>query len=180
MISNQMEHLEGAALARHQQVHETLEEQIKGYARDIEAHLLAWPRLKVISDLLQEVKGVGLLGATMLMAHLPELGTLNQGECARLAGLAPVNADSGTKVGQRKIKGGRSAVRCALYMGCRSAVRFNPVLKAFHEQLKARGKCDKVAITAVMRKMLVHLNSKMKKHLEGSAAAAGPAREKTA
>ncbi len=89
---------------------------------------------------------------------MPELGRLNRTRIAALAGLAPFNHDSGAGTGQRHIRGGRAQVRRALYMAALTATRCNPVLRPFYQQLRTRGKGHRVAITAVMRKLLVHLN----------------------
>lgn len=105
-----------------------------------------------------QVEGVGKATAVSLLAELPELGRLNRCQIASLAGLAPFNHDSGAGHGQRHIRGGRSAVRRALYMAALTATRCNPVLRPFYQQLRARGKNHRVAITAVMRKLLIHLN----------------------
>lgn len=105
-----------------------------------------------------EVQGVGKTTAINLLAELPELGQLNRTRIAALAGLAPFNHDSGGGRGQRHIRGGRSQVRRALYMAAFTAIRCNPILKPFYRQLRARGKSHRVAITAVMRKLLIHLN----------------------
>jgi transposase len=105
-----------------------------------------------------QVEGVGKTTAMSLLAELPELGRLNRTRIAALAGLAPFNRDSGAATGQRHIRGGRAQVRRALYMAALTATRCNPVLRAFYQQLRARGKGHRVAITAVMRKLLVHLN----------------------
>ena len=104
------------------------------------------------------VEGVGKTTAMNLIAELPELGRLNRTRIAALAGLAPFNRDSGAATGQRHIRGGRANVRRALYMAALTATRCNPVLRPFYQQLRARGKGHRVAITAVMRKLLVHLN----------------------
>jgi len=111
---------------------------------------------------LVQVQGVGSLTATALLAALPELGTLSKNEVTALAGLAPFNRDSGAFRGTRSIRGGRFAVRRALFMAAFSATRFNPILKAFYQRLRAAGKAHKVALTAVMRKLLVYLNSLLK------------------
>lgn len=105
-----------------------------------------------------QVEGVGKTTAMNLLAELPELGRLNRTRIAALAGLAPFNHDSGAATGQRHIRGGRAQVRRALYMAALTATRCNPVLRPFYQQLRARGKGHRVAITAVMRKLLVHLN----------------------
>jgi transposase len=111
---------------------------------------------------LAQVKGVGLLTATTALALCPELGTLNRGQAASLLGVAPFNHDSGPLQGQRHIAGGRYRLRCAIYMAALSAVRFNPILRAFYLQLRARGKAAKVALTAVMRKLFLLLNHLLK------------------
>lgn len=105
-----------------------------------------------------QVEGVGRTTAMNLIAELPELGQLNRTRIAALAGLAPFNRDSGASAGQRHIRGGRPNVRRALYMAALTATRCNPVLRPFYQQLRARGKGHRVALTAVMRKLLVHLN----------------------
>src|SRR5262249_61970922 len=92
----------------------------------------------------------------------PELGRLNRGETAALAGVAPFNCDSGTLRGQRKVAGGRTRLRRALYMAAVAAVRCNPVLKPFYLRLRAAGKPGKVALVAVMRKLLLILNAMLK------------------
>lgn len=113
-------------------------------------------------DLLSEVKGVGDVACMTLLALLPELGTLGRKPIAALVGLAPFNRDSGTLRGRRTVWGGRAAVRHVLYMATLSAVRYNPVLKAFYEQLRARGKLPKVALVAAMRKLLTMLNAMLR------------------
>lgn len=93
---------------------------------------------------------------------MPELGTLSDASAAALAGVAPFNCDSGPFVGTRRIGGGRAPVRCALYMASLSACRHDPILKAFHQRLIAAGKKPKVALAAVMRKLVVLLNRMLK------------------
>ena len=87
---------------------------------------------------------------------------LNQREIATLVGIAPLNDDSGKRSGARHIYGGRAEVRVVLYMATRTATRVNPVIKAFYQQLRARGKAQKVAMTAAMRKFLIILNAMAK------------------
>jgi transposase len=104
------------------------------------------------------VKGVGERTAALLLAQMPELGTLNRREVAALAGLAPFNRDSGTMPGKRLIFGGRRAVRHGLYMAALVASRRNPILANFYRRLRTKEKPHKVALTAVMRKLLLALN----------------------
>jgi transposase len=120
------------------------------------------PAWRVQDDLLQSVPGVGPVLATTLLASLPELGTLNRRAIAALVGVAPLNRDSGTRQGRRRVWGGRAAVRAVLYMGTLVAVRHNPVLRAFYQRLRAVGKLPKVALTACMRKLLTILNAMLK------------------
>ena len=111
---------------------------------------------------LTAIKGVGARTAALLLAQMPELGTLNRGQAAALAGLAPFNHDSGKHRGQRSIFGGRPAVRTGLYMAAMVAARHNPILAAFYQRLRAAGKPPKLALTATMRKLLLLLNNTLK------------------
>ena len=106
--------------------------------------------------------GVGRLTAVMVLATLPELGTLNRQQAAALAGLCPYNRDNGQWAGKRCISGGRAEVRRALYMAALSASRSNHLLKPFYDRLIAAGKPAKVALTAVMRKLIVLMNHLIK------------------
>jgi len=110
-------------------------------------------------DLIESVPGVGPTTSATLVAELPELGRLNRQEIASLAGLAPFNHDSGKFRGQRRIRGGRSALRATLYMAALTANRCNEKIKAFAERLYKTGKPFKVVITACMRKLLTILNT---------------------
>jgi len=115
-------------------------------------------------QLLNSVPGVGPVLSRALLADLPELGRLNRGEIAALAGVAPFNQDSGTLRGQRKIEGGRPRLRRVLYVASWAAVRCNPVLKPFYLRLRADGKPAKVALVAAMRRLLLILNAMLKNH----------------
>ena len=114
---------------------------------------------------LTTITGVGERTAVLLLAQMPELGELNRGEAAALAGLAPFNRDSGMMRGKRTIIGGRRAVRTGLYMAALVAARYNPILRDFYQRLRAAGKPPKLALTAVMRKLLIVLNSSLKPDL---------------
>lgn len=109
--------------------------------------------------LLRSVPGVGEVVSSTLLAYLPELGSLEGPQISALAGVAPLNKDSGKRTGYRRIWGGRSSVRSKLYMAVVCGIRFNSVIKEFYERLIASGKVFKVAITACMRKLLVILNA---------------------
>jgi transposase len=111
---------------------------------------------------LTAVAGVGMRTAVLLLAQMPELGTLNRAQAAALAGLAPFNRDSGTLRGKRAIFGGRRALRCGLYMAALVAARHNCILRAFYQRLRTNGKPHKVALTAVMRKLILALNQTLK------------------
>ncbi len=100
---------------------------------------------------------------------MPEIKFLNQGKIAALAGVAPMNRDSGSFSGKRFIQGGRAPpLRKILYMAAISASRFNPQLKHFYERLRSRGKCGKVALVAVMRKLLLIAASILRRQSPGS------------
>jgi len=111
---------------------------------------------------LTAISGVGACTAALLLAQMSELGQLNRRQAAALAGLAPFNHDSGSIRGKRAIFGGRRAVRTGLYMAALSAARFNPILSRFYQRLRAKGKPHKLALTAVMRKLLLALNHSLK------------------
>lgn len=111
----------------------------------------------------RQLKSIGPVTARTLLIQMPELGTLKRGQAAALAGIAPVADDSGAHIGRRRIAGGRAPVRRALYMAAITAIRCNPILKHFYTTLHARGKSAKVAITAVMRKLIELINHLLKK-----------------
>ena len=109
--------------------------------------------------LLTSMPGVGPVLAFTLIAFLPELGQMSRKQVAAIVGVAPYDFDSGKMKGIRCIWGGRAPVRRVLYMAALTACRFNPALKTFHERLAAAGKKSKVAIVAVMRKIITTLNA---------------------
>ena len=113
-------------------------------------------------ELLRSTPGVGPVVTTTLLATLPELGTLTGKQSAALVGVAPLNRDSGTWRGTRTVWGGRAQIRAALYMAALVAARFNPVIRAFYQRLRAAGKAKKVVLTACMRKLLIILNAMLK------------------
>lgn len=110
-------------------------------------------------------KGLGPLFQASVLALLPELGQLTRRQIAKLVGIAPLNRDSGQSQGVRRIYGGRAEVRVALYMATLSAVRWDAMMKAHYQQLRARGKAAKVALVACMRKLLTIVNAKRRDEL---------------
>lgn len=137
---------------------EWLEQRIKALDEQLKEHLkcsAVWQRKH---NILQSVKGIGFVTSMSLLADCPELGKLNRHQIAKLVGVAPLNDDSGKHRGARRIFAGRAQVRSKLYMATLTAIRCNPVIKAFYEQLIARNKLKKVAITACMRKLLTIIN----------------------
>jgi transposase len=140
-----------------------LEERIDRLETDIQVCIGLKPEWQERAEIIDSVPGVGVVTATTMVAELPELGQLNRQKIAALVGVAPFNRDSGPKKGKRRIFGGRSGVRRTLYMAALSATRFNPVIRAFYEKLLQRGKEKKVALTACMRKLLVIINSMVRK-----------------
>jgi transposase len=137
--------------------------QIQALEAQIQALLQQDAELKRRVDCLDAIVGVGPRTAWMVLADMPELGQLNRGQTAALAGLAPWPQDSGQKRGWRSISGGRTEVRRHLYMPALAATRSNPVLRSCYQRLTAKNKPHKVALTAVMRKLLVYMNQELKK-----------------
>jgi len=133
--------------------------QVEGLDKELEQAIETSPCWKAKDDLLRGVPGIGKVVSRTVLATLPELGTLSNKKISALVGLAPVARDSGTLHGRRCITGGRGTVRSLLYMAALTAKRYNPVLRAFYERLIAAGKATKVALTAVMRKLLTIINA---------------------
>jgi len=139
-----------------------LQSQIQAVEKQIEALLEQDAALQQRVNCLDNIEGVGPRTAWLVLAHMPELGQLNRRQVAALAGLAPWNRDRGTMKGMRCIGGGRPEVRVALYMAALSATRSNQVLRALYQRLRAKGKLAKVALTAVMRRLLIYMNHQLK------------------
>lgn len=111
------------------------------------------------AELMTSVPGVGEITAVTLLADMPELGTLGRGAAAALAGVAPFAKQSGKGESESRIAGGRSTVRCALYMAALSAMRHNPAIRPFAQRLERAGKKRKKIIVACMRKLIIILNA---------------------
>ena len=139
-----------------------LERQVRDVDEEIGGAVQRSPVWRVQEDLLRSVPGVGPIVARTLLAELPELGQLDRRAIAALVGVAPFNRDSGQWRGRRMIWGGRRSIRAALYMAALVAARRNPRLAAFYQRLRTEGKPAKVALVAVMRKLLTILNAMVK------------------
>ena len=135
-------------------------EELEDEIHNMLVHDPSWHELV---ELISSVPGIGEITAATLVAELPELGTISRQKIAALAGLAPYNRDSGPRRRTRRIFGGRAQVRCVLYMATLSATRHNPAIRRFYERLIERGKEQKVALTACMRKLLVIVNAMVRK-----------------
>ncbi len=140
------------------------ERQVRAIESRIDALLKEESELRRTVELLQTVPGVGPATAVTLAAQLPELGALNRQQAANLAGVAPINRDSGLMRGRRSILGGRVPVRNALYMAALVGTRFNPSIRAFYQRLVAAGKPKMVALVAAARKLLIILNTMVKEN----------------
>ncbi len=136
-----------------------LTRQVGRIDEDLTAAVGQSPEWSAKEALLRKIKGIGPVVSRTLLASLPELGTLSRQQIAALAGLAPVNRDSGKRVGRRLVLGGRVEVRTLLFMAAMTAARHNVFLKAFSDRLKAKGKPPKVRLVAVARKLLTIANA---------------------
>jgi transposase len=139
-----------------------LERRVRDVDGDLTTRIQRSPLWRVQEDLLRSVPGIGPTVARTLLAELPELGTLDRRAIAALVGVAPMNRDSGQYHGHRTIAGGRASVRAALYMAALVATRHNRPLQHFYQRLRAAGKPAKVALVAVMRKLLAIVNAMLK------------------
>ena len=125
----------------------------------IETTIRAGDTLSRKVDILTSIPGIAKVTAFAMLVHMPELGGLTGKQAASLGGLAPISRQSGKWQGKERIQGGRACLRKAIYLPAVVATRFNPDMKVRYQHLIANGKCKKLAITAVMRKMLVMANA---------------------
>ncbi|GAB5407609.1 MAG: IS110 family transposase [Aureliella sp.] len=137
---------------------ENIQKQLKSVEKRLHEILKELAKEDPKVDILLSHTGVGKVTASVLLTRLPELGTLNRKQVAKLVGVSPIANQSGRKDGKRPIRGGRQDVRNAMYMAANSARRHDPATKAFYERLRRQGKPFKVAMVACMRKMLSTLN----------------------
>ena len=146
-----------------EQIIQALDEQIQALDDQLKREIQDNPTWDRKIEVITSAPGIGITTANMLLFCLPELGRLNRRQIAALVGTAPMNRDSGMMRGKRTIVGGRAAVRKSLHMPTlAAATRWNKKLKVFYEQLLARGKKHKVALTACMRKIIIMLNAMLK------------------
>ena len=145
-----------ASLARHKA---WLEDELRAIQAEIEALIAGTPELNQKATLMRSLTGVGPHTVAAILAYMPEIGTLSKTTAAAIAGLAPIANDSGHHKGRRHIAGGRAQLRSSLYMAALVARYRNPAIRAFAANLKARGKPNKLILTAVMRKLIIILNA---------------------
>jgi transposase len=157
---NRLEHAHHPSVTKSIKAHIlSLQKAIDGLEAEIAKLLQVSKTLAPKARLMRSVKGVGIATISTLLAHLPGIGRYSKTEVAAIAGLAPINNDSGKSHLPRHIEAGRSAIRKTLYMAAVVAMTWNPAMKTFAAELKSRGKPFKVVIVAVMRKLLVILNA---------------------
>ncbi|HEY3434396.1 MAG TPA: transposase [Solirubrobacterales bacterium] len=141
-----------------------LKKRIRDSEKELGGMLKSAPEWNAELEVLDSVKGVGPVVARMLLVGVPELGTLNRKQIAKLIGVAPLCRDSGTLRGKRTCWGGRADVRACLYMAALVAARSNATIQAFYRRLLAAGKPKKLALVACMRKLLTILNARIRDH----------------
>lgn len=146
-----------------------LNKHIAQIEADLGTRLRSSDAWRVKDDVLLSIPGVSQITSRSVLSGCPEIGQLSRRQIAKLVGIAPLNNDSGKHRGQRHIWGGRADVRSVLYMATVSAIRCNPVIKAFAEKLKGTGKAPKVVIVACMRKLLTIMNAMIKNNTPWSA-----------
>jgi len=134
--------------------------QAKALADEIATLVEADPLWQALDRTLRSVKGVADRTVAIILADLPEIGTLSNKAIAKLAGLAPLANDSGKRHGHRTVRGGRASVRTILFLVANIARKFDPSLDDFHRRLTDQGKPKMVVRIALARKLLVRLNSK--------------------
>ena len=158
---------------------QTIDSEVRGFIEEILKHLKKqlktiddqlsqmmqrMPELSRRAEVLGSVPGVGAVTISTILCELPEIGSLNRGQIAKLTGVAPLIDQTGKRDGKRHIIGGRSSVRRVLYMATLVATRRNSAIKRFYQHLLAKGKPKKVALVACMRKLLIILNEMVRRN----------------
>ena len=154
-----------AVAERLDRIRQTIEEEIAGLESDIQKLIAASETLERAVRTVRTIGGFGPVVATTIIALMPELGTIDGKKAAALAGLAPHPRQSGVADRYRRTRGGRPEVKRILFMAALSAARHDIILKAFYQRLRDNGKRPLVALTAVMRKMLVIANARLRDQL---------------
>ena len=163
MTSNQLEGITNLKAVRAlKNVLACIDREIAKIEREIASMLESNPEWKKKAELLETIPGIGKVSSSVILTEFRELGSLNRREVAALAGVAPLNRDSGSKQGKRFIRGGRKLLRSALYMPMLQMIRCNQVIRKFYEHLLELGKVRKVAVIACMRKLLSIANTMLK------------------
>ena len=147
-----------------QNVIRTLTREVRQAEKDLGAAIRACPAWAAKDELLQSIPGIGPVVSRTLLAEMPELGTLTREQAAALAGVAPINRESGQHKGKRMIAGGRALVRTVLFMASQAARQGNATLRAFADRLKAKGKPPKVIRIALARKLLIIANAVLREN----------------
>lgn len=149
-----------------QAVLDAINKQIKDLDEQIRALIESDDDMNRWDRIVRSVPGVGAVVSATLIAELAELGALGRAPISALVGVAPFNRDSGRHRGRRAIRGGRPSVRSALYMAAVTAIRCNPIIRAFAQRLKQAGKPNKVVIVAAMRKLIAIINAMIRDRVE--------------
>lgn len=160
MESNRLAGVSDRAIRRSiEAIMRALDKELDRADGELDKAIQSSPVWKAKDELLQSIPGIGPVVSRTLLAELPELGTLSREEAAALAGVAPMNRDSGSWKGRRMIRGGRAAVRSMLYLGGHAAKLGNTMMQAFADRLEKAGKAPKVIRIALARKLLIIANA---------------------
>jgi transposase len=162
MLTMEKNHLFSSHPTTQESVHKiiaALQQELDELNKLIDDFINLTPEFKLKDEILRSTPGVGKITSSILLADLPELGSLDRKKIAALVGVAPFNDDSGRHRGKRRIKGGRPDVRTVLYMATLSATKFNPLIRSFYQHLLNQGKLKKVALVACMHKLLIYINA---------------------
>lgn len=141
-----------------QRVQKTLEDERAELEARIQELIASDDELAECHAILISIPGIGKLNALTMLISMPELGTVNDRQIAALAGVAPMDKQSGKSPGQARLRGGRKHVRQMLYMGAMAAKRYNPKIRAVFERMVAAGKPRKLALAACMRRLICLAN----------------------
>lgn len=172
---NRLAHASARPVRKGIEAHITwLKKQIRDSDKDLDRRVLESPTWNTKVASLTALNGVGRVTALTLLSAVPEIGTLNRRQIAKLVGVAPLARDSGKQTGKRRVWGGRAEARASLYMATLVATRHNDVIRTFYARLLAAGKLKKVALVASMRKLLTIANAILRDQIrQQTTAAAG-------